>query len=170
MLREQIGQRVLRGSALAGGVDGLSVQRGNVRYRLAALFHDIQHTQCAGGQQHHAALRLVVQDGRHVGRHRQHIQLALHQLGRQLIGAGRDGEFVPVLRGAALRVIQQLYHAHGGRALQPAQPHSDRLGGGFVAILNGHRRFRRYAGAQRQCQRQRQQQGYHFFHVVFSFP
>lgn len=62
-----------------------------------------------------------------LARHRQHIQLALHQLGRQLIGAGRDGVRIRVLAQAVVRIVKQLYHAHGGRALQPAQPHSDRL-------------------------------------------
>ena len=166
VLAQQIGQGVLRRGALAGGVDSLAVEGGDVRHGLAALFHDVQHTQSAHRQQLYAALGLVVQDGGHVGGHRQNVQLALHQLRRQLIGGGRHGEGVLVGGIAGPGVRQQLHHAHGGGALQPAQPDGDLLRRGVVH--RGRVDLLLAAGGQGQRQHQCQQQGNDLFHVSCS--
>ena len=120
VLRQQIGQGVFRGGALAGGINSLAGQGLHICHGLAALFHNVQHAQGAGGNKLHLALGLVIENGPHIGRHGQDVQLALDELRGQLVGGGGHGELIGVGGEAVFGVIQQLGHAHGGGALQAA--------------------------------------------------
>ena len=167
VLSQQVGQGILGSGALAGGVDGFAGQGLDIRHGLAALFHNVQHAQGAGGQKLHLALGLVVEDGAHIGGHGQNIQLALDQLRCQLRGGGGHGELIGVGGQLVFSVVQQLGHAHGGGALQATQTDVYRL----VCFLAGLRG----AGGQAQCQHQGQQEGEDLFHCgvpffCFSFP
>ena len=135
VLREQVGQGVFGGVALAGGVDGLALEIGHGLDGFAALLQDVQDPQGVHGQHGHAAVGLVVEDGAGVHGQGQHVQLALEELGRQLVGGGRHGGFIGVASEPGLAVAEELHHAHGGGALEAPKAHDDGLrrglGGGF---------------------------------------
>ena len=161
VLGQQIGQSVFRGGPLAGGIEGLTGQGLHIRHGLAALFHNVQHPQGAGGNKLHLALGLVIENGPHIGGHGQNVQLPLDELGGQLAGGGGHGKGVGVGGEAVFGVVQQLGHAHGGGALQAAQANIH----GLIVLLTGLHG----AGGQTQDQQQGQEQGSDLFHSGIPF-
>ena len=92
--------------------------------RAAAALQDVEHPQGAYGDDLHAAVRLIVQVHRHVGRHGGDVDLAAGQPRHQLGIVGIDAELVAAEAepgAAAVDIVQQLGRAHAGGAGQHRQ-------------------------------------------------
>ena len=166
VLAEQIAQRVLGRGALARGNDGLPLQVGDGLHG-AAVFHDVENAQRVHGQYLHRALGLAVEHGGEVRGDAGHVQLALDERGRHLIGGAGEGEVIGVaaLDGAAGGVLHELDETHGGGALERGDAVA--RGGGFRGLL-----LLLAAGREREDECQRQAQGkelFDVFHACSSF-
>ena len=119
-----------------------------------ALFDDIEHAQRVDRHDLNAAVGLLVEGRGQICGDRGHIQLALDELGHDLIG--RTVELEVVVKGgrALLFHFQQVDQTHGGGAFQTRDADS---GGGRLG--------RCAAGqyAQQQCRRQQQRKQF-FLH------
>ena len=164
---EKIAQGVLGRAALARGHDGLALEISEGLHALA-VFHNVEHTQRVDRQHLHRALGLVVQHGGKVRGHTSHVQLALDERGRHLVGGAGEGEVIerPVRGGG--RVAHELDKPYGGRPLERGDAGGDR---GLDLLLGRIRCFGRVsglrrllrAGSEREDEGQRQAQGKKLF-------
>ena len=156
---QQVVHDVLRRGALARHVDGTTckiAKRGNVRVAR----HHAQHAQRVDVDDLHRALGLVVEHARHVGGHQGNVDIALNDLGHDLVGRGADRKVEIVVRGTVGRLVHKLHQTNRRRTLERGDVHLDRLGSGTVSGLPGSRaRSRpgpgRPAATTNQCKRQR---------------
>ena len=164
---EKIAQGVLGRAALARGHDGLALEVGEGLHALA-VFHNVEHTQRVDRQHLHRALGLVVQHGGEVRGHAGHVQLALDERGRHLVGGAGEREVIErSVRGGG-RVAHELDKSHRRGTLERGDAGGDR----GLGLLRGRIRcFGRVsglcgllrAGGERENKRQRQAQGEKLF-------
>ena len=179
VFREKIAQGVFGRGALARGHDGLPLQVGHGLHALA-VFHNVEHAERIDRQHLDLALRLIVEHGGEVRGHAGHVELALDERGRHLVGRAREGKGIVIAaRLTALTVAHELHKAHGGRPLERGD---GVMRGGIVLRLLlglllirlvGHVRLLS-AGGEREDKRERQAQCQNVFEVLFhwfpSFP
>ena len=177
---EKIAQGVLGRAALARGHDGLALEVGEGLHALA-VFHNVEHAQRVDRQHLHRALGFVVQHGGEVRGHAGHVQPALDERGRHLVGGAGEREGVEVADLSFIRlggvqqgsgqfviVLHELDKPHGGRPLERGDAGGDR---GLDLLRGRIRRFARIgilcgllcAGGERENKRQRQAQGKKLF-------
>ena len=164
---QKIAQGVLGCAALARGHDGLALEVGEGLHALA-VFHNVEHTQRVDRQHLHRALGLVVQHGGEVRGHAGHVQLALDERGRHLVGGAGEREVIErSVRGGG-RVAHELDKSHRRGTLERGDAGGDR----GLGLLRGRiRRFTRIgilcgllrAGNEREDECQRQAQGEKLF-------
>ena len=153
VLGEQVTQDVLRRGALARGEDGAAFQVCKAVDGVT-LFHHIQHAQRVDGQHLDAAVGLLVEGCRQVGRDGRHVQIPLDELWHDLIGRTIELQVVIHGGGAVLLHGEQMDQTHGGGAFQARD-----------AEGLGRQRFcRGPAGQQADQHDHRQQQRCQFFH------
>ena len=155
---QQVVHDVLRRGALARHIDGMARQiakRGHTRVAR----HNVQHAQRVDVDDLHSALGLVVEHARHVGGHQGNVDIALNDLGHNLVGGSVDRKVELIVRLAIGSLVHKLHQANRGRALEQRDVHLDRLGSGTVSGRPGSRarsrpRPRSSAAAARERKRQ----------------
>ena len=123
---KQIAQHILRGSALAGGQDGASLEVGHAVDGVA-LLHHIQNSQSVHRHGLNAAAGFLVQSRSQIGRDSSHVQLALDEQRHDLIRSAVKLQIVVHGGSPGLLHREQVDKPHGGGALQPGD--AQRLGG-----------------------------------------
>ena len=136
---QQVVQGIFGGGALAAGINGAAPQILKGMDGLFAVFHHVENAQRVDGQHLHLALRVVIEHGGQIGGHGGDIDLALHQLGGDLVDGGSNAEII-----AGGFIGHQLAQAHGGGALHGHHPGQ---GFGSLGERNGAHR-QRHAGDQ----------------------
>ena len=92
--------------------------------------HHVQHAQRVDVDDLHRALGLVVEHARHVGGHQGDIDIALNDLGHDLVGRGADRKVELVIRLAARCLVHKLHQTDRRRALERGDVYLDGLRGG----------------------------------------
>ena len=155
---QQVVHDVLRRGALARHIDGMARQiakRGHTRVAR----HHAQHAERVDVDDLHRALGLVVENARHVGGHQGDIDIALNDLGHDLVGRGADRKIELVIRLATRRLVHKLHQANRGRPLERGDAHLDRPCSSTGAVRGSRARsrpsLRGPAATSNQCKRQR---------------
>ena len=121
--------------------------------------HHVQHAQRVDVDDLHRALGLVVEHARHVGRHQGNVDIALNDLGHNLVSGGVDRKVELIVRLAVCGLIHKLHQANRGRPLERGDVHLDRLGSGTGAVRGSRARGGPGTGSPaataRECKRQR---------------
>ncbi len=99
ILLKQIFQHIFRVRALPGGINRLALQVGNALNRVA-VFQNIQHAVGVEGANLHAAIRLVIEVRRDVGRQRRHIIFAARQPRHHVVIRAGHGKII-IIHGFA---------------------------------------------------------------------
>ena len=130
-LLQQVAEAKLRRGALPGRNQGLALQVRHGLDGLPAVLHNVEDAQGVDRQGDDLALRLVVQHRRQVGGDAGDVQLALNELGRQLVGGARQRIAVDAV------IRHHADQAHGSGALQRPHPNRLRLNGVLSGGLGG---------------------------------
>ena len=121
--------------------------------------HNVQHAQRVDIDDLHRTLGLVVEHARHVGGHQGDIDIALNDLGHNLVGGSVDRKVELIVRLAIGSLVHKLHQANRGRPLERGDVHLDRLCDSTGAVrgsrARGGPRPRSSAATASQCERQR---------------
>ena len=101
--------------------------------------HHVQHAQRVDVDDLHRALGLVVEHARHVGGHQGDIDIALNDLGHNLVGGSVDRKVELIVRLAIGCLVHKLHQTDRRRPLERGNAHLDRLGSGTVSGRPGSR-------------------------------
>ena len=118
--------------------------------------HHIQHAQRVDVDDLHRALGLVVEHARHVGGHQGNVDIALNDLGHDLVGGSVDRKVELIVRLAIGSLVHKLHQANRGRPLERGDVHLNRIGGSSTRSGRARRRPSPRGPAATSSQRKRQ--------------